>query len=200
MSDVVTEADEAARTAAAEVELLEEQIRAGDESITPEQLDRARGFARFQALRRETARRKAEKARQAARKEQAEVLLAELAETGEGSVRHSQRQVREAVIAAQEAVEHLVVVAGQHRKLVRDVTGRVKVLNDALPDAAMKPSRDGFRVGNLAVQETDAADAIFAALAPTLERRRELDVNLQCPNGWLIQPDYVINRGRRFQP
>ncbi|MFJ6438673.1 hypothetical protein [Streptomyces sp. NPDC091416] len=69
VATAVQEADEAAALAAA----LEERVRNGDDTVTPEQIASARELGQFAQLRAEATRRKAEQAKRAAR-------LADLAE------------------------------------------------------------------------------------------------------------------------
>lgn len=59
----ITNPDQDIADAQALYESLEERVRAGDESVTSEELDQARGLSRFARLRKEAAQRKAAQAR-----------------------------------------------------------------------------------------------------------------------------------------
>jgi hypothetical protein len=76
--ELVEDAEQEAREAAALAETLEERVRDGDESVGPEQLEKARSLAGFLRLRQEAAARKAERAREAARLKACEELAAEV--------------------------------------------------------------------------------------------------------------------------
>lgn len=75
--DVVTTEQEAAE-AEAEIGRLEERVLAGDETVTPEQIEKQRGLSRFAKLRAEAAARKAARSKQAERLKRCDALRQEI--------------------------------------------------------------------------------------------------------------------------
>jgi hypothetical protein len=202
--DEVAQVDQAAREAAAEVELLEDRVRAGDEHVTAEQVEKARGLARFAELRREAARRRAERRLAEARRAEAERVLAELAETGPDSVRASQAAVIDALASAREALGRLADAVTEHGPRVRETAARLAPLQDVLPEAASAAgvvlpvvASASVQVAGWSAAEVSVLDAVCAAISPTLEAH---NVYAGTPNGPLIQRHFVATIAKRFHP
>ena len=105
---IIADAEQEEREAAELVATLEEKVRDGDEAVTFEEVDKARGLLSFVRLRQEAARRKAAKAQEAARLAACEALHADIQEhaKGEGTELAKQLQeVVEAISAFSDAVE-----------------------------------------------------------------------------------------------
>ena len=81
---IIADAEQEAREAAELVATLEEKVREGDEAVTFEEVEKARGLLSFVRLRQEAARRKAAKAQEAARLAACEALHAEIQEHAKG--------------------------------------------------------------------------------------------------------------------
>jgi len=81
---IIANAQQEEREAAALVTTLEEKVRDGDESVTFEEVEKARGLLSFVRLRQEAARRKAAKAQEAARLAACEALYADIVSHAEG--------------------------------------------------------------------------------------------------------------------
>ena len=81
---IIANAQQEEREAAALVTTLEEKVRDGDESVTFEEVEKARGLLSFVRLRQEAARRKAAKAQEAARLAACDALYADILSHAEG--------------------------------------------------------------------------------------------------------------------
>lgn len=98
----VQAAEQEASSAEAEVTALEERVRAGDESVTHEQIERQRGLSRFAKLRAEAAVRKAERSKQAERLKQLDALRQEIEADSAGVGEQFAKALRKAEAALTE--------------------------------------------------------------------------------------------------
>ncbi len=115
----INDAQAAEQEAAATVATLEERVRDGDITITPAELEDARGLSRFARLRKEAAERKAEKARQAAAEQRrTEVVTAARAALAEHSIDDLTGRYR----AARDALRVLIEGIEQRNTTIRDVS------------------------------------------------------------------------------
>ncbi|WP_327169214.1 hypothetical protein [Streptomyces subrutilus] len=97
-------ADAEAAQAARDLAEIEERVIDGDETVTPEHVEKARGLARFAGLRREAAARKAEAQRQREAEERRDAAFAEARRLMDAAPRAA---VDEKLTAAQKAVTEL---------------------------------------------------------------------------------------------
>lgn len=132
-TDLVAEADRAADLAAAEVEILEQQVRDGNKSVKPEQIGRARDIARHAQLSREAARSQAEREHIAAARAERDELIAELTKDGASSVSGSRHELDAAVAAAKAALALAVDLAAGHARLTGGYVRRLNQLKSRLP-------------------------------------------------------------------
>jgi hypothetical protein len=96
---IIADAEQEEREAAELVATLEEKVRDGDEAVTFEEVDKARGLLSFVRLRQEAARRKAAKAQEAARLAACEALNAEITELVKGDGQRFSEMLKTAVDA-----------------------------------------------------------------------------------------------------
>ncbi|MEO5313185.1 hypothetical protein PV772_03535 [Pseudarthrobacter sp. CC12] len=96
---IIAEAEQEEREAAALVATLEEKVRDGDEAVTFEEVEKARGLLSFVRLRQEAARRKAAKAQEAARLAACEALYEDVSAHVKGDGQRFSEQLRTAVEA-----------------------------------------------------------------------------------------------------
>jgi hypothetical protein len=82
--DQVRDAEQEAAEAEALAEALEEAVRSGDESVGPDDVERAKALGRFARLRQVAAARKADAAREAARLKDCRELAAEITKESAG--------------------------------------------------------------------------------------------------------------------
>ncbi|MGW3352571.1 hypothetical protein ACWDA3_55560 [Nonomuraea rubra] len=112
--DEIGQAEREAADADQLVAALEERVREGDESVTPEQIAAQRELGKFARLRAEGARRKAEKARRAVR----EQAMAELADEMRAAGRDEEQLVA-AIDTFESALRALgEAVAGHNQRVV----------------------------------------------------------------------------------
>lgn len=106
---------------------LEERVRSGDESVTPEDVEQARGFARFAVLRREAQERRAAQARQeqadADARQARDAFLAEIPDDPAARVTELREQATAALVALETYVRDYNRVIGRHIDGLR-VAGR----------------------------------------------------------------------------
>lgn len=125
-TNAVSQAEQEAAEADALVAALEERVRDGDDTVTPQQITEQRELGRFAKLRAEAARRKAERAAQAAAEKEREEKHGQalaLLNTGPASV----DRLAAAYAAAQEAIEAFLATSdafddavNQAARLLRD--------------------------------------------------------------------------------
>ncbi|WP_067071592.1 hypothetical protein [Carbonactinospora thermoautotrophica] len=119
----VNAAEAEAAEAAALVEALEERVRDGDESVTPEQIEQAKSLCGFAKLRVEAARRKAERARQkaaeAARRKAA-------AEVRERLSRYTDEALAERYRDARDALRKLAAACHERNAAIGDCGMRLR--------------------------------------------------------------------------
>lgn len=105
---IIADAEQEAREAAELVATLEEKVRDGDEAVTFEEVEKARGLLSFVRLRQEAARRKAAKAQEAARLAACEALHAEIQDHAKSEGAELAKQLKgivDAMRAFSDAVE-----------------------------------------------------------------------------------------------
>ncbi|MEU1303327.1 hypothetical protein [Streptomyces shenzhenensis] len=104
------------------LEELEERVRSGDDAVTPEDIERARGLARFAQLRREAAEKRAEAARQAAEQKAADDAVAAAHDALGGT--HSIERIAALYAAADEAMRALLDgCADRNQAIMQTVSG-----------------------------------------------------------------------------
>lgn len=116
---IIAEAEQEEREAAELVATLEEKVRDGDEAVTFEEVEKARGLLSFVRLRQEAARRKAAKAQEAARLAACEALNADITAHVKGDGERFSEHLRTAVDALRafhDAVEERNEKVRQYRK------------------------------------------------------------------------------------
>jgi hypothetical protein len=96
---IIADAEQEATEAEQLVTTLEEAVRSGDDSVTFEQVDKARGLLSFVRLRKEAAKRKAAAAKEAARLQACEALNTEIAARTKGDGDKFSKHLRAAVQA-----------------------------------------------------------------------------------------------------
>ncbi|HAP90718.1 MAG TPA: hypothetical protein DCR15_13705 [Arthrobacter bacterium] len=96
---IIADAEQEAREAENLVNTLEEKVRSGDESVSFEEVEKARGLLSFVRLRKEAAKRKAAAATEAARIQACEALNADIAARVKGDGKRFSEQLQTAVEA-----------------------------------------------------------------------------------------------------
>lgn len=119
----VNAAEQEAAEAAELVAVLEDRVREGDESVTPEEIASARDLGRFAKLRAEATRRKATRAKAAARLAACEDLAAEMR-----AAEHNDEQIIAALGAVEAALTNLTEVVGAHNHNVGQWRRRMQEL------------------------------------------------------------------------
>ncbi|GAA3737985.1 hypothetical protein HDA32_005364 [Spinactinospora alkalitolerans] len=123
-SDPVADAEHEAAEAEHLVEALEERVRDGDDSVTPEQVEQQRGLSHFARLRVEAARRKAEKAREKERRRQLDALRADIDARDDDVTR-----IVELRAQAEQAVEAFAQACDDRNRWIRQTVRRMKELD-----------------------------------------------------------------------
>lgn len=96
---IIADAEQEAKEAENLVHTLEEKVRSGDDSVTFEEVEKARGLLSFVRLRKEAAKRKAAAATEAARLAACEALNAEITALVKGDGQRFSDQLKSAVEA-----------------------------------------------------------------------------------------------------
>ncbi|GAP57303.1 hypothetical protein AHiyo1_01280 [Arthrobacter sp. Hiyo1] len=96
---IIADAEQEAKEAESLVHTLEEAVKSGDESVTFEQVEKARGLLSFVRLRKEAATRKAAAAKEAARLDACEALKADIVAHAQGDGKAFSKHLRTAVDA-----------------------------------------------------------------------------------------------------
>lgn len=143
-TDPITTADNEATEAARLVEELEEQVRNGDTTITPDQIEQQRGLSRFARLRAEAARRKAERDQAKQRRNDINAVVADIDAHTDDTARLVELRHQ-----AEAAVEAFVTACEERNQWVRSTAGRLRTLdvpaqNQGEPD----PSGVGWTAGS----------------------------------------------------
>jgi multidrug efflux pump subunit AcrA (membrane-fusion protein) len=166
VDDNLTDADyAAAKQEAAEAEALvtalEDRVKDGDDTITPDQILAQESLSRFARLRLEATRRKLEKAKAKRRLDAANALHDEITAYAGGIGQKLANKMR----AIEKAEQALVTLADQHDALIRSWRARAEALKIPVTDfRPMPPARDG----HLALG-TDGATTVLHAGRRKLE-------------------------------
>ncbi|MBO1269605.1 hypothetical protein [Arthrobacter cavernae] len=102
---IIADAEQEAAEAEKLVDTLEEAVKSGDDSVTFEQVEKARGLLSFVRLRKEAATRKAAAAKEAARVEACEALKADITTQVKGDGDRFSKQLKTAVDGLRELYE-----------------------------------------------------------------------------------------------
>lgn len=139
----VTAAEQEAAEALSLAGTLEERVREGDESVTPEEIAGARELGRFARLRADATRRKAEKTKAAARLAACEDLRAEVEEyvTGAGA------EFAELLKTAEDAVAAFVTAVDDRNDRIRGWHLRMQALGVPEHLAPIAPPAEHGRLG-----------------------------------------------------
>ncbi|GHH38191.1 hypothetical protein [Streptomyces candidus] len=151
------ETTEAGRTLAA----LEERVRSGDEAVTADQVEQARGLSRFARLRKDAADRKAEQARTAA----ATRARAEAIDRAEQLLdAHTLDDIAAQYVAARKALESLVAACEARTAAVDEAARMLSIA--AVRDAPGRPDVTARWDGSPANSRVETGTVRHVALEP----------------------------------
>ncbi|MCA4132943.1 hypothetical protein [Arthrobacter sp. M4] len=161
---IIADAKREAAEAEQLVSALEEKVRSGDDSVTFEEVERARGLLGFVRLRQEAAKRKAEAAREAARIDACEALNADITAQVKGDGAKFSKQLKTAVDALRELYE----AAEARNENVRDFRRRAESLGipEQKHSGGAAPTHGGVRL---------AANGYPGSAAGVIVGRRRVD-------------------------
>lgn len=137
--DQVAQAEREATEAAALVDALEDRVRDGDDTVTPEQIEQARGLGRFAQLRAEATRRKAERAAHAQWLRQCNELRTEI----EGYQTGGGEQLAQLLADAEKAVTGFVTAVNERNKVVAGWRHRMVDLGVQHTNPLVPPASQG---------------------------------------------------------
>ncbi|MFG2671162.1 hypothetical protein [Streptomyces sp. NPDC048445] len=141
-TDAVEQAAAEATEADALLAALEERVRDGDDTVTPDQLTSTRELGRFAKLRAEAARRKADRAAAAAAETERAGIVAQAAalvsEDGDPG------KVAAAYAAARAAVEQLLTVTATHDDAVREAAALLRTVGAPAMHRYVPVQHDGY--------------------------------------------------------
>ncbi|MGW1799156.1 hypothetical protein ACWCQN_25100 [Streptomyces sp. NPDC001984] len=140
----VATAEQEAEEAVALVDALEEKVRDGDDTVTPEELANRRELGSFAKLRAEATRRKAEKAKRAARLTVCEELRDEIEAYAAGSGQHFAELLR----AAQDAVEAFVAAVDERNQHIDGWRQRMQDLHVPAHNNPVIPPKEHGQLGH----------------------------------------------------
>ncbi|MGA5371416.1 hypothetical protein ACPCSD_10095 [Streptomyces griseoincarnatus] len=157
------------------LEQLEERVRSGDDTVTPEEIEQARVMGRFATLRQEAADRRAAKESAAAAARERATRIAEARRLLAG---HGLDDVAELYVAARDALSALVAACDGRTEAV-DAAARLLVSTDGVEarwDGSPKNSRvdlDGVR--HTALPPGPVVQALVGRLAEARPDKLPLD-------------------------
>lgn len=145
---IIADAEQEAREAENLVNTLEEKVRSGDDSVTFEEVEKARGLLSFVKLRKEAAKRKASEATEAARLAACEDLNAEIAARVKGDGKEFSKQLATAV----EALRRFHDAVEERNEKVREFRKRAEALGIPmqLHNGPVQATHGGVRLNNSA--------------------------------------------------
>ncbi|AYF31470.1 hypothetical protein CSH63_29295 [Micromonospora tulbaghiae] len=157
--DDVTRAEREATEAAELVDALEDRVRDGDDSVTPDQIEQARSLGRFARLRAQATARKAERTKERQRRQALEQARTEIRQRMADEA-GGLADVDKALTDVSEAVERFITLAEAHNAWHAEMRQRIRDLAGVDPHS----TRGGDREAQLAFADPERTVPGYVAL------------------------------------